>query len=89
MCRPEVNQITLGDPTVTGGTSFLAMGPINRSALVGTRLSVRLSKPNWKRTSRRSTMWNVTGSGTEDDPWVIEFVTPCEFAGGSIANFAS
>ena len=25
---------------------------------------------------------NVTGTGTDTDPFVIEFVTPCEFAGG-------
>ena len=87
VCRPEVNQITL-DPTVSGGTFTLSDGTDTTSALAWNASAFDIETELEADITAIDDVV-VTGSGQEDDPWVIEFVTPCEFAGGLTANFAS
>lgn len=86
-CRPEVNEIVL-DPTVTGGTFTLSDGTDTTSAIAWNASAFTIESEIESDIIAADDV-NVTGAGTEADPWVIEFVSPCEFPGGLTPNFAS
>lgn len=86
-CRPEVNQITL-DPNVTGGTFTLSDGTDTTSGIAWNASAFTVETEIESDITALDDVV-VTGAGTVDDPWVIEFVTPCALGSGLTANFAS
>lgn len=85
-CRPERNQITI-DPTVSGGTFDISDGTDTTTVAWNVSDTAMETAIETDITAIDDVL--VTGTGAPDDPYVIEFVTPCIFAGGLDADFSS